>query len=97
MIVYNIFLNYFQVGKTVYWSNWDEVCNDIFENGLNFLFVFISEKGFMNKVDFEFSSEESLEMYVDQRVDKGQVMEKQAGEIGRNGVIVRCDNDKVDG
>lgn len=97
MTVHNISLNYFQVGKTVHWSNWDEVCNDISENGPNFPFAFTSEKGFMNKVDFELTSEETLEMYVDQRVDKGQVMEKQAGETGRNGAIARCDNDKVDG
>ena len=49
----------------MHWSNWDEVCNDISENGPNFPFAFTSEKGFMNKVDFELSSEESLEMYVD--------------------------------
>lgn len=42
----------------------------------------------MNKVDFELSIEESLEMHVDENVTKG--------ETGRNRAVARCDSRNVD-
>lgn len=42
----------------------------------------------MNKVDFELSIEESLEMHVDEDVTKG--------ETGRNRAVARCDSRNVD-